>query len=175
MIYDQIYDIYQVNDGESPRTGNVIARPNHDVWKIDNVEDLKKWFQKSFPRLSFDKLLSDEEWRRFLDEDGICFPFCSYTNGVATSSLDKSSAVVLVGDALHSYPPDIGQGVNSGLMDVLQLSKVMENVCLAADKATTKKKTLSDALKMFENERLKEVCTFFCISHIHVRTYFTKK
>ena len=146
-----------MKDIELPRTGNIIARPNHDVWKIDNVEDLKKWFQKSFPRINFDKVLSDGEWKRFLDEEGISFPFCSYTNGVTTCSRDKNSAVVLVGDALHSYPPDIAQGVNSGLMDVVELSKALEDVDLSADKQKTGKKTLSDALKAYEKNRLKEV------------------
>ena len=129
------------------------------------MEDLKKWFQKSFPRINFDNVLSDKEWKRFLDEEGISFPFCSYTNGVATCSEDKNSAVVLVGDALHSYPPDIGQGVNSGLMDVVELSKSLENVRLGADKETKGEQTLSDALKKLEKNRMKEVrpCLVFVI------------
>ena len=33
--------------------------------------------------------------------------------------------VVLVGDTLHTFPPDIGQGVNTGLMDVASLDHVL--------------------------------------------------
>ena len=33
--------------------------------------------------------------------------------------VSEHSAALLVGDALHSLPPDIGQGVNSALEDIL--------------------------------------------------------
>jgi kynurenine 3-monooxygenase len=84
---------------------NVIARPNHDVWKINDPDELREWFQKAFPRMNFSKengVLPKEEWERFINEDGTRFPHCQYTNGVALNSIDKKSAVVLVGDALHS-------------------------------------------------------------------------
>jgi len=73
------------------------------------------------------------------------------------SSNDGHSGVVLVGDALHSYPPDIGQGVNSGLCDVVELGKSLESVNLSIDREDfSKKQTLGDALKKFEVNRMKE-------------------
>jgi hypothetical protein len=37
-----------------------------------------------------------------------------------------TSAVVLVGDAVHAFPPDLGQGVNSALEDVFALHRALE-------------------------------------------------
>lgn len=104
-------------------------------------------------------ILPNEEWERFIAAEGTRFPLCQYTNGVSISSVDKKSAVVLVGDALHSYPPDIGQGVNSGLADVVQLGKSLEDVDLSIDKSRSKSKEmmLGDAMKSFEKNRLGEV------------------
>ena len=105
-----------------------------------------------------DGIISMKEWERFVTEEGTSFPHCQYTNGVVSSSLDKKSAVVLIGDALHSYPPDIGQGVNSGLMDVVELGKALESVNLSTMRGEkTKEVSLGDAMKKFETNRLQEV------------------
>ena len=111
-------------------------------------------------------ILPDEEWERFIAEDGTRFPFCQYTDGVSLISVDKKSAVVLVGDALHSYPPDIGQGVNSGLADVVQLGKSLENVDLSIDNSgdESKETMLGDAMKSFENNRLGEVSNIYLLT-----------
>ena len=104
-------------------------------------------------------VLPDSEWERFISEDGTMFPHCQYTNGIALSTVDKNSAVVLIGDALHSYPPDIGQGVNSGLADVVALGKALEDVNLSIVKKDnpSKKNLLGNAIKQFEVSRLAEV------------------
>ena len=36
--------------------------------------------------------------------------------------------VALVGDAIHAFPPDIGQGVNAGLMDVVCLDRALSGL-----------------------------------------------
>lgn len=41
-------------------------------------------------------------------------------------------AVILLGDAAHWFPPDIGQGVNSGLEDVVTLMEVLHNLPIQA-------------------------------------------
>lgn len=150
-----------MKDNNIIRPVNIIARPNHDVWKIKDPEELREWFQKSFPRMNFQKengLLPAEEWERFIVEEGTRFPHCQYTNGVSLSSVDKKSAIVLVGDSLHSYPPDIGQGVNSGLLDVVALGKALQNVNLSIDKKEKEEvNPLGEAVKTFESDRLSEV------------------
>jgi 2-polyprenyl-6-methoxyphenol hydroxylase-like FAD-dependent oxidoreductase len=55
-------------------------------------------------------------------------------------------------------PPDIGQGVNSGLADVVALGTALEDVNLSKEKQdSSKPNLLGDAMKKFEDERLQEV------------------
>jgi len=87
---------------------------------------MKSYFQKAYPRFDFDKLISDGEWDRFAKAQGTRFPHCQRTEGLA--AWDKSTGtcgVALVGDACHAFPPDIGQGVNAGLMDVVALDRAL--------------------------------------------------
>eukprot|EP00775_Hariotina_reticulata_P000352 gene352-585_t len=60
------------------------------------------------------------------------------------SSVLRGSGVVLLGDAAHCFPPDLGQGVNSALEDVC----VLEQQLLAAQG------DLAGALPAFEQQRL---------------------
>ncbi len=61
--------------------------------------------------------------------------------------LDNNSGVVLLGDAVHCFPPDIGQGVNSALEDVVVLDRALEET----------KDELSSALPLYESMRLPDV------------------
>lgn len=99
-----------VKDPSMIRPANVITRPNHDIWKIDNGPEAKEWFVKAFPRFEWDKYVNDEEWERFARATGTTFPNCQYSPGLQISSSDGQNGVVLVGDAAHAFPPDIGQG-----------------------------------------------------------------
>ena len=40
--------------------------------------------------------------------------------------MPPQAGVVLVGDAIHAFPPDIGQGVNSALSDVVMLGEALD-------------------------------------------------
>jgi 2-polyprenyl-6-methoxyphenol hydroxylase-like FAD-dependent oxidoreductase len=42
-------------------------------------------------------------------------------------SLQKNKGILLLGDALHAFPPDLGQGVNSGLEDVVELNNCLDD------------------------------------------------
>ena len=44
----------------------------------------------------------------------------------ASLSDDGATAVVLVGDAAHAFPPDIGQGVNAALASVMHLARALD-------------------------------------------------
>jgi FAD binding domain len=59
----------------------------------------------------------------------------------------RRCGVVLLGDAAHSFPPDIGQGVNSALQDVAVLHAALRD---AAD-------DIGQALSLFERRRLPDV------------------
>jgi 2-polyprenyl-6-methoxyphenol hydroxylase-like FAD-dependent oxidoreductase len=155
-----------LRDNSSLRPANVITRPNHILWTLDTGREVKEWFQNSFPRLNFTSLVPEEEWDRFARAQGSRFPHCQYSNGVALSSLDRRSGVALVGDAIHSFPPDIGQGINAGLADVIALDKALQTANFPSCKKTLNSdhSLLGDALHKYECDRLKEVCTLlnFC-------------
>eukprot|EP00559_Dactyliosolen_fragilissimus_P004421 CAMPEP_0184870354 /NCGR_PEP_ID=MMETSP0580-20130426/37192_1 /TAXON_ID=1118495 /ORGANISM="Dactyliosolen fragilissimus" /LENGTH=566 /DNA_ID=CAMNT_0027372391 /DNA_START=255 /DNA_END=1955 /DNA_ORIENTATION=+ len=155
---------------DSPRPGLIITRPKNDFWKITDGEEMRQYFQKQFPRMDFRKgegIISDQEWERFAVAQGTRFPHCQYSPGLQASSgnddedsstIDNSKecGIVLVGDAVHSFPPDIGQGINAGLTDVVALDHALrgENVLTGQQmKKYSKIPRLSTALKNYERER----------------------
>lgn len=99
-----------VKDPSMIRPANVITRSNHDVWKLNDGPSAKEWFTTAFPRFNWDDYVSDAEWERFAKAKGTVFPNCQYSPGLQATSPDEKSGVVLVGDAAHAFPPDIGQG-----------------------------------------------------------------
>ena len=149
-------------DDDLVRPANVISRPDHDLWKLTDGEDVRKFMQNCFPRMQFQPeaeggIISDVEWERFAKAKGLSFPFCQYSPGLVVSSSANDDnegealdcGVVLLGDAAHSFPPDTGQGINAGLSDVVYLDHVLKN-----DGESIR---LSKALRQYEKKRAPEV------------------
>ena len=130
---------------------------NSDKIRVDDGgRSVKEYFTKLFPRFDMNQIVDDEEWDLFASSQGAKFPPCQYSpslyvsspstteendnNNDNNSSSSNSSGgsgdgigagVVLVGDALHSFPPDLGQGVNAALCDVMMLGKCFKDVLVA--------------------------------------------
>lgn len=98
---------------------NVCLPPGHDLWKIRDGKSVKAFFQNAFPRFDWDRVVSPTEWDVFCESTGSSFPQCQYCP--CSYAASETGGVVLVGDALHAFPPDLGQGVNSAFCDVVQL------------------------------------------------------
>lgn len=137
-----------VKDPTGVRPASIIARQNHVLWKLKPGSACKHWFLESFPRLQLDQLISDAEWTRFSQAKGTYFPSCQYCKGMQVSHPSGRSAVALLGDAVHAFPPDIGQGINAGFGDIIALDHA-----LRGDKG----RLLGDALRKFEHDRLPEI------------------
>ena len=147
-----------VKDPNMIRPTNVITRPNHDIWKLKSGAEIKEWFTLAFPRLNFHELIDDAEWERFAQAKGTTFPKCQYCAGMEVCSPDGSAGVVLVGDAIHAFPPDIGQGINSGLSDVEALDRALQGKDIVTNEPKdSAPATLGDALKEYERVRVPEV------------------
>lgn len=146
----------------APRTCNFVSRPEHDIWKIHTLADMKTYMKKQFPQMSrpLSDFVNDEELDRFAASPPGTFPkpqYCPSPCGfvevaaegseICTKPRDHGAAIVLLGDSLHAFPPDLGQGVNSGLEDVYELSCALQ-ACNGE---------LEKALSLFETKRMPEI------------------
>ena len=135
---------------QQPRTANIITYPDHQIWQIETPEALTNYFQQAFPQIPLEKIISASEIARFLASDGGSFPLPQYCSGlyqIWNQTNDRATAVILFGDAVHCFPPDIGQGVNSALEDVYLFHETL---------AETKDK-LSQALPRYQNLRQADI------------------
>ncbi len=102
-----------------PRTANIITYPDHQIWQLETKEEVEDFFKQAFPQLPLEKIIYPEEIARFLSSDGGTFPVPQYCSGLykiwGKPEDNQGTAVILLGDAVHCFPPDIGQGVNSAL------------------------------------------------------------
>ena len=119
-----------MKDNNAVRPTNIVTRPDHEVWDIHDGPAMQAYFQEAYPRFDFvsDKLISAQEWERFAKAKGTKFPHCQYSEGLAVWDGTGTCGVALVGDACHAFPPDIGQGVNAGLCDVVSLDRALKGL-----------------------------------------------
>ena len=149
-----------VKDPGMIRPGNTNTRPDHEIWSLTDGPAMKKFFCKNFPRVNWDEIVDESEWDRYAKAKGTTFPFCQYSPGSAVASPKKDTGVALVGDACHAFPPDIGQGINAGLQDVLALDRALcgQDITTGKPPKTTsdqqpKPKALGDALEAYQRNR----------------------
>mmetsp|Transcript_18773 Transcript_18773/g.43432 ORF Transcript_18773/g.43432 Transcript_18773/m.43432 type:complete len:629 (-) Transcript_18773:2259-4145(-) len=148
-----------------------VTQPEHDLWnpqKIrtdDGCRSMKSFLKRAQPRYDWDKIVSDEELERFVSSKGTRFPPCQYVPSTYVSSNPSHNdseekfggGVVLIGDALHSFPPDLGEGVNMAFADAMMLGKSLEEAfTIARDSPnvgpTSKISILSKALQFYDKK-----------------------
>lgn len=131
---------------EAPRGGNFITVPGHPMWDLKSLEEIKAFLAENFPQTPVAEGVSDSELSRFAQSEGGRFPDPQYCPGLqwvvgssqggagagegspsATEGLESAGGVALMGDAIHAFPPDLGQGVNSALEDVVVLERALES------------------------------------------------
>lgn len=143
--------ILPLKNSDEPRTANIITYPDHQIWQLKTEQEVAHFLKRAFPQLPLDKIISSEEIARFTSSDGGTFPipqYCSRLYQIWGQPQDnKGTAVILFGDAVHCFPPDIGQGVNSALEDVYLLH---ESLAEAQD-------NLSQALPRYESLRQPDI------------------
>ncbi|MGB6298920.1 MAG: NAD(P)/FAD-dependent oxidoreductase [Rivularia sp. (in: cyanobacteria)] len=132
-----------VKDPDQVRSANIITKPNHNIWELKSGEEMHDFLTKSFPQLPINKIVSSQEAQRFAETEGGKFPIPQYCEGFY-SKLNEKSFIILLGDAIHSFPPDLGQGVNSAL----------EDVCTLNDALKKNDDNFAEALPLYESLRL---------------------
>eukprot|EP01023_Acetabularia_acetabulum_P043358 TRINITY_DN4328_c0_g1_i7.p1 TRINITY_DN4328_c0_g1~~TRINITY_DN4328_c0_g1_i7.p1 ORF type:complete len:553 (-),score=100.16 TRINITY_DN4328_c0_g1_i7:1215-2873(-) len=131
-------------DPHSPRTANFIAKPSHHIWTLKTGEQFLKFLEEQFPLVPIKEQVPMEELDRVARSKGGKFPASTYSDGVSQQFGDNG--VVLLGDSLHFFPPDLGQGVNSAFEDVMVLKNALEK---CDDR-------VADSLALFEQMRLED-------------------
>lgn len=123
-----------VADPAFPRTANVILPPEHPVWQLDTSETVLAWLRATFPSLPIDEIVDESEASAFASGTPGEFPAPCYSPRQHLLTPKSGTGVVLVGDAIHAFPPDIGQGVNAALASVMHLERALDQAGqLAAD------------------------------------------
>jgi len=122
--------ILPLKNPDEPRQANIIKYPDHQIWELKTTEELYNFFEQAFPQLPIGQIVTPEEVERFAKSAGGYFPTPQYCSGLyflLTQEQPQSSVtgIALLGDAIHCFPPDIGQGVNSALEDVCTLHTAM--------------------------------------------------
>ncbi len=146
-----LFSLPVARDNE-PRTANIILPQSHKLWSIDSLEDLRAYLVKGFPQLDIDELFPGDELQGFLDLKAGKFPDPQYSPKVVANlpNGETSTTCVLLGDAAHSFPPDLGLGVNSALQDVYLFSQELletpDNIAEAALRYEKKRLPESRAL-----------------------------
>ncbi|NES20010.1 MAG: FAD-dependent monooxygenase [Symploca sp. SIO3E6] len=138
-------------DSTQPRTANIITYPEHTIWQLTTTAEVEQFLKQAFPQLPLDKIISPEEMARFTASAGGKFPIPQYCSGLyriwGQPEANQGTGVILLGDAAHCFPPDIGQGVNSAL----------EDVYLFQERLAETQDNLSEALPRYEKLRQPEI------------------
>jgi kynurenine 3-monooxygenase len=136
---------------DTARTANIITSFDHEIWKLKNSEELYNFLEQAFPQLPIRQIVSPEEADRFAKSEGGYFPIPQYCSGLyfllPQEQASDTTGVALLGDAIHCFPPDIGQGVNSALEDAYVLNEALSQ----------SDDDLSRALPLYESLRSADV------------------
>lgn len=119
---------FPVANAEHPRTVNIIREADHVAWGFTEPEELLDYLEDAFPQLDIRNLISEDEARDFVSLRPGRFPQPQYSRHLHAKigNADDPCDLVLIGDAAHAFPPDLGMGVNSALEDIEKFGEFLD-------------------------------------------------
>lgn len=112
------------SDEQVPRTGTITLPPDRTLWNVSDGEAAYDLFERNFPDINVRRLIQPDEMHRFAAEPKSHFPPIQRANSLV-GFVSDDIGVVLLGDAAHAFPPDLGQGVNAALEDCVELFEAL--------------------------------------------------
>lgn len=92
---------------------------SHPYHNFKSPEELYRYLDEEFPQMEARKRLSAASASAWCTGKGSTFPSARWCNKASTWI--GGAGVALLGDSLHCFPPDLGQGVNAGMSDIMCL------------------------------------------------------
>lgn len=139
------------------RISSIITYPGHALWDLKTVEEGFALFEENFPQLDVKAAISEESMRLFVEAQPSRYPLVSRRNSiVARVGKQREGGVILLGDASHWTPPDLGQGLNAALEDSAVLANIID--------AATSDASICDIVDRYEQDRDDDISALIHLS-----------
>merc|ERR1712176_538197 len=102
-----------------------VSYSSYRLFHAESSNHLYDMLDEEFPQLKVRERLSVESVKAWCETEGSTFPRPRWANKAC--SVHQGVFACILGDALHCYPPDLGQGLNNGMADVERVLDLMKD------------------------------------------------
>ena len=113
-------------DPSAPRPIGCARVSDNWLFQCATAEEVYDKLDAIYPQLQARKRLEPASVEAWVKGTGSTFPQPCWARRAVRVSHRGAAAAAILGDALHTFPPDLGQGANSGLEDVDTLLSAIE-------------------------------------------------
>ena len=140
--------IYEQTAASKRLCGFVRVSEDDPLFQADlDEKSLRNILKENTPHFPWEQVLSSEDAQSFCNAgSGIRFPKLCYSTDAVWKNENENQFICLAGDAMHSFPPDTGQGVNASFLDSLRLIELLRKY----------PNNLAKAMREYENETVRE-------------------
>ncbi|KAI0556970.1 Aromatic-ring hydroxylase (flavoprotein monooxygenase) [Gracilaria domingensis] len=121
LLLDVFPQSYEVMKQQGGVRAAVRAHPSHIIWRLNDPNAAIDLFEKELPLLRPREAINRDSLSTFLSVEPLNLPSVARRASLSATTLKgkNPSGIVFLGDAAHSFPPDVGEGLNAGLQDAL--------------------------------------------------------